>query len=124
MKKFKDLLMPAAVLMFLVFSFSANAQTVKVTGIWDFTVETNAGSGTPVFILKQEADNSISGTYKGQLGEAPVKGSLKGNEIKLEFTVNSMTVEYTGTVDGNTMKGKVKLADVAEGTFTAKKREP
>jgi hypothetical protein len=123
MRKFKNQLKPAAALMFVVFSFSANAQPVKVTGTWDFTVETNAGSGTPVFMLKQEADNSISGTYKGQLGEAPVKGSLKGNEIKLEFTVNSILVEYNGTVDGNTMKGKVKFGDVAEGTFTAKKRE-
>jgi hypothetical protein len=31
-------------------------------------------------------------------------------------------VIYSGTVDQSTMKGKVTLGDLAEGTFTAKKQ--
>ena len=83
-------------------------------------VETSAGSGTPVFVLKQ-AGETITGTYTGQLGEAAVTGTLKEKAIKLEFKVGEYNVVYTGTVEGNTMKGKLTIGDAAEGTFTGTK---
>ena len=103
---------------------SSSGQSTNVTGTWNMTVETQAGSGNPTFILKQEGE-TITGTYKGQFGEAPVKGTIKGNEIKFTVKVDAqgqqLEIEYAGTVDGNTMKGKVKLGDLGEGTFTGKK---
>ena len=69
---------------FLV-NFAAQAQdTPNVTGSWAMSVETDAGSGTPDFVLKQEG-GKITGTYSGQLGDAPVTGTIKGNVIHLEF---------------------------------------
>jgi len=101
------------------------AQEVNVTGTWNISVETQAGSGTPTITLKQDKE-TLTGTYKGQLGEASVKGTIKGKEIKITFKVNvqdmDLECEYTGTVDGNTMKGKVKLGELGEGTFTGKKQ--
>ena len=101
------------------------AQEVNVTGTWNMTVETQAGSGSPTMTLKQDKE-TLTGTYKGQLGEASVKGTIKGKEIKITFKVNvqdmDLDCEYTGTVDGNTMKGKVKLGELGEGTFTGKKQ--
>jgi hypothetical protein len=59
------------------------------------------------------------------LGESPVTGSVKGNDISISFQVNAqgmdLAVSYTGTVDGATIKGTVKLGDLGEGTFTGKK---
>jgi hypothetical protein len=95
----------------------------KITGTWNFTVETSAGSGSPVFVFNQETESSFTGTYKGQLGEAPVKGTIKGKEVKFSFTVNDNLIEYTGTRDGNSMKGTVKLGSMAEGTFQATRKE-
>src|SRR3989442_1426676 len=101
------------------------AQDVNVTGTWNMTVETQAGSGSPTFTLKQDKE-TLTGTYKGQLGEANIKGTVKGKEIKITFKVNvqdmDLECEYTGTVDGGTMKGKVKLGELGEGTFTGKKQ--
>ncbi len=109
---------------FSIFSFhSAKAQKPSVTGTWNMSVETSAGSGSPTFVLKQENDTLITGTYSGQLGEAPVKGTIKGNDIRLEFSISGNLIEYTGTIDGDTMKGKVKLGSMAEGTFTGKRKE-
>lgn len=100
------------------------AQSANVTGTWKLTVETGAGSGNPTFVLKQEGE-AVTGTYKGQFGEAPLKGTVKGNEIKITFKVSGqgqeLEMEYSGTVEGNAMKGKVKLGDLGEGTFTGKK---
>ena len=108
----------------LVFTSSALfAQQAKITGTWNFSVETSAGSGSPTFILNQETETSFIGTYKGQLGEAPVKGTINGKEVKFSFTVSDNLIEYTGTWEGNNMKGSVKLGSMAEGTFTAIKKE-
>jgi hypothetical protein len=102
----------------------AGAWAADVTGDWIMSVETQAGTGSPSFSLEQEGE-AVSGTYKGQLGEAPVTGTVKGNDIVLSFKVNAQGTElvmtYTGTVDGSTMKGKVALGDLGEGTFTGKK---
>jgi len=99
---------------------SLRAQAIDVTGKWNMKVETSAGSGSPVFVLKQSKD-SVSGTYSGQLGEAVVKGSIKDKEIRLEFKGGEITCVYTGTVEGNTMKGKAVFGDLGEGTFSGTK---
>jgi len=103
---------------------AAFAADTNVTGEWDFMVETQAGSGSPHFSLKQDGAN-VTGNYKGQLGEAPVTGTLKGNELTLDFKVNAqgtdLAITYVGTVDGDTIKGKVTLGELGEGTFTGKK---
>lgn len=108
---------------FSLISLKVQAQQPKLTGTWNFTVETSAGSGNPVFVFNQESDTIFTGTYKGQLGEAPVKGSINGKEVKFSFTVSDNLIEYTGTWDGNNMKGTVKLGSMAEGTFNANRKE-
>ena len=96
-----------------------------VAGTWILTVETAAGTGSPTVTLKQDGE-TLTGTYSSQVfGEQKVTGSIKGNAITFTFTGTvegtSITVTYTGTVDKTTMKGKVSLGDLGEGTFTAKK---
>jgi hypothetical protein len=102
------------------------AMAADVTGTWNMTVETQAGSGNPVFTLKQTGDN-VTGTYKGQLGEAPVTGTVKGNEVALSYKLEAqgmaIEVKYTGTVDGNNISGKLSLGDMGEGTFKGTKAQ-
>lgn len=109
-----------SIMLVLLSTFSASAQAVDVSGKWNMKVETSAGSGTPVFVLKQTGE-TITGTYTGQLGEAEITGTLKGKEIKLEFKAGDYNIVYTGTVEGNTMQGKVAIGDVAQGTFAGVK---
>ena len=98
---------------------------VDVTGTWSFQVETDAGTGTPTMTFKRDGEK-LSGHYSGQLGEAPLAGTLKADAI--EFTIdvsvqgNDVHIVYSGTVENDSMKGKVKLADFGEGTFTATKK--
>jgi hypothetical protein len=103
---------------------AAVAADANVAGEWDFNVETQAGSGTPHFSLKQDG-TSVTGNYKGALGEAPVTGTVKGNELTIKFKVNAQGTDlectYTGTVDGDSIKGKVQLGELGEGSFTGKK---
>lgn len=108
---------------------SANASApagdkIDVTGEWSVTVETDAGSGNPSFTLKQEGEK-LTGRYKGLLGEYDLTGTVKGDQIEFSFKVSGQlegVVTYTGVTDGKTMKGKVSLAGVGEGTFSGKKQ--
>ena len=102
-----------------------SAASVDVSGSWAFAVETPAGSGSPTMTFKQDGEK-LTGQYVGQLGEAPLSGTLKGAAI--EFTIdlsvqdNAIRIVYAGTVEKASMKGTVKLGDIAEGTFTATKK--
>jgi hypothetical protein len=107
-----------------VLAAAALAADANVAGEWDFTVETQAGTGSPHFSLKQDG-TAVTGTYKGQLGEAPVTGTVQGDELTLSFKVNAqgadLAITYSGTLEGDTIKGKVSLGEMGEGTFTGKK---
>jgi len=114
-----------AMALFAVVTTGASPAQTNVTGIWDFQVETQQGSGTPVFTFKQEGEK-LTGQYKGIFGEAALTGTVKGNAIEFSFKVSGDvegTLVYTGTVDGDTAKGKLKFAELGEGTWTGKKRK-
>ncbi len=105
-------------------AFVIPGQKPKIDGTWNLTVQTSMGNGTPVVVLKQENDTLITGSYSGQLGEAPLKGTVNANEVKFHFIISGNTIEYAGIVEGNDMKGKVTLGSMGEGTFTGKRKEP
>lgn len=97
-----------------------------VSGAWALTVETGQGTGTPSVTFKQDGEK-LTGTYSSQVfGEQEVTGTIKGNAITFSFTGafegTKFTVTYSGTVEKDTMKGKVSLGDAGEGTFTGKKK--
>lgn len=81
-------------------------------------VETSIRSGTPIFVLKHVNDSTVTGTYTGQLGESAVQGTIKGKVIHLWFEISGNDIDYSGTVDGDTMKGNVILGSMGDGTFT------
>ena len=114
-----------ALLAIAAFTLAQLASAADVTGTWIMAVETSAGSGSPTFILVQKGE-ALSGSYKGQLGEAQVTGTVKGDEVTIEYNVEgqggSLAVKYSGKTDGKTMSGKVSLGQLGEGTFTGKKQ--
>jgi hypothetical protein len=114
-----------AVLAIAAFTVAQLASAADVTGTWLMAVETGAGSGSPTFILVQKGE-ALSGSYKGQLGEAQVTGTVKGDEVTIEYKVEgqggTLAVKYSGKTDGKTMSGKVSLGQLGEGTFTGKKQ--
>jgi hypothetical protein len=114
-----------ALLAIAVLMIAPVAGAADVTGTWIMAVETGAGSGSPTFILVQKGE-ALSGSYKGQLGEAQVTGTVKGDDVTIEYTVGgqgqSIAVKYSGKTDGKTMSGKVSLGQLGEGTFTGTKQ--
>jgi hypothetical protein len=103
------------------------ADAPDVTGTWTMAVETSVGGGNPTFTLTQKGDD-ITGSYKGRFGEAPVTGTIKGNQVTLSFTVSAqgqeMKIDYVGTVEGDAMTGKVVFGNFGEGTFKGTRARP
>jgi hypothetical protein len=104
----------------------AGTSAVDLSGTWALQVVIESNTRTPTAVLKQDADK-LTGTYKSQIGEAPVTGRIQGNEFSFQLTLTfdgtPVTIVYTGTVEENAMKGSVSAGDLASGTFTGKRQE-
>ena len=116
----------AVAMMITMPSASAQAAKVNVTGKWLFNVETGAGSGTPTMTFTQDGEK-LTGKYNGQFGDADLTGTVKGQDIAFSFNVDAqgtaLTFKYTGTIENkDALKGKVEIAGLGEGTFTAKRQ--
>ena len=98
-------------------------EPAKVTGSWEMSIETPRGTMTQTLTLQQDG-STLKGTLKGQRGEAPVTGSVTGNKISFTVTRDtpngSFTIEYSGTVDGDSMTGTAH-SERFDGKWTAKR---
>jgi len=99
-------------------------EPAKVAGTWEMTSEGPNGPMTQTLTIQQDG-GTIKGTLTGRRGEAPLEGTVTGN--KLSFTVKRQTpdgstfvIEYTATVDGDSMKGKAH-SERFDRDFTAKR---
>jgi hypothetical protein len=101
---------------------------VDVTGVWIFTVESQAGKSTPTLTFKQDGE-TLTGQYSSQLmGQADLTGTVKGQSI--EFVVSAtvqgtaIALKYTGSVDSkDSMKGTLSAGDFGDGTFTGARKQ-
>ena len=98
---------------------TTQAWAADVTGTWQLAMQTNSGSFNPTLNIKQTGE-TITGTFKGRLGEVPLRGTINGNDVTIMYTISptgqDIAIKLTGTVDGASMGGKV-LGDAGEGTF-------
>ncbi len=101
--------------------FAGLSYAADLTGAWACSVETDAGSGSPSFELKQSG-TEITGRYSGQLGEADVKGKADGAKFTFSFPAGDSAVVYVGTLGSEGLKGTVDLAGQAKGTFSCKRK--
>src|SRR5436305_1162617 len=108
-----------AVVMFMAASLFA----ADLTGTWNATVKLGDQGGSPTFVLKQDG-NKLTGTYSGALGEAPIKGTVKGDEVTIDFDASGAADHDAGKVDkrGNKIEGTVDYGGQASGTFTATRK--
>ena len=95
-----------------------------MTGTWAFEVNHSAGTSTPTVTITQTGEK-LSGKYVGTYGEAVLTGTIKDNKFSFSVDVGTeqkVTLAYTGTLDGDTVKGNVTMGEMGEGTFTGKRK--
>jgi hypothetical protein len=88
----------------------ADAKPANVAGTWSVSFETPNGTMTQTLTLTQDG-SALTGTIGGERGTAEVKGSVGGNNVSFSATHKgqrgTFTVNYGGTVDGDTIKGTI-----------------
>jgi hypothetical protein len=100
---------------------------VDLTGNWLFTVQTDAGSGTPAVTLKQDGEK-LTGHYSStNLGEADLTGTVKGQSVNFTFNADlqgtAVKVTYAATIESkDAMKGTIDIGGAVSGTFTGKRQ--
>lgn len=99
-------------------------EPTKVDGAWDLSFEGPRGTMNQTLKIQQDGA-TVKGTLTGRRGESPIEGSVTGN--KISFTVKrdtpngTFTIDYTGTVDGDSMTGTAH-SERFDGKWTAKRQ--
>ena len=95
-----------------------------LTGTWTTSVQTPAVKTSSILMITQQGE-TVSGTYKGQFGEATLQGRVQGDKVTLAFQTETqgvpIEVTYSATIRGDSMSGKVVVAGFGEGEFSAVK---
>ncbi len=104
----------------------AKDKKVDVTGVWEISVESPQGQMAITATYKQEGE-TLTGKHVSEMGEVPLKGTVKGADINYTITMDfggqAVTITHTGKVDGDTMAGTADLGDMGKINWTAKRKK-
>jgi hypothetical protein len=116
-----------SILLFTLMLVPLSAQDVNVAGDWEISMTMREREMTRAMTIEQDGEK-IKVTMEGFRGgdETIGEGTIKGNKIEWTITRESqrgeITMEYSATVDGDTMTGEVSVGDFGSFEFTAKKK--
>jgi len=108
------------------FAISLSAQDVNVTGDWEISMETPRGPMTQEMHFEQDGEKLTVTMTTRRGDEITGEGTVKGNEIEWSIIRSTprgeFTMNYKGTVEGDTMSGEVQMGDRGSMEWTAKKK--
>jgi cytochrome c1 len=94
---------------------------MSVDGNWNMTMTTPMGERKATLSLKS-AGNTLTGTQAGEQGSAEIAdGKVDGNKVSWKVSIQNpmpLTLEFTGTVDGDNMKGDMGIGFMGSFPFT------
>lgn len=97
---------------------------INLTGEWSAVVTAPRGELEYTMYLTHEGPR-LTGYFQSQYGEIPLKGSVKGSEVSLSWTMmdgsKEIAITMTGIVSGDTIRGTAKLGTIGEGAFRAER---
>ena len=100
--------------------------TSAANGAWTITVTLDEGE-KPVTLNLQQAGEQLRGTIQGALGSSQISNGSIGPAGDVQFTatvtMNAGTEEarFTGTINGNVIRGTVAIVGHPQGTFLGTK---
>lgn len=102
----------------------ATASAQSITGEWDASMNTPGGVRSFRILFKQDGEK-LTGTVKREAGDAPLEGTVTGNNVKFAYSIsyggNPITLTMTAVVAGDEMKGQVDIASQMQDAFSAKR---
>ncbi len=105
---------------------TAQEKASNIEGTWEITITFVSGTAKHTAIITQK-DSAISGTYRGEIKEGTLRGTVRGNTVdftgRLKNEALTVNFHYTGVFDGDMMKGTVEMGEFWSAEWTAKKKK-
>ncbi len=115
----------AAILIAACSSTPPKPKGPDLTGNWVLTTESPMGAQDSDMTVTQTGQ-ALAGKLESPMGTVDYTGTINGNAVDFGFTMSvqgtDLKLDYSGTVEGDTMKGKAVFGSFGEGTFTAKRK--
>jgi len=96
----------------------------NLTGRWEVDIEFFSSRSTHTLTLEQKG-NTLHGSHKGDFSTRDAFGSIDGDQVKLRSADNvpgdSIIFTFVGTLNGDTMAGKIYMGEYLNAKFTAKR---
>ena len=97
------------------------AAAAGVSGKWTIQGDVQGHEVNLNCTVQQDAEAKLTGKCTINGGESvDIAGDAKGEQFKFSFTAGGYTLDYSGTVQNDTMKGGIEVSG-ASGTFTGKR---
>ncbi len=118
--------MRKSLLLVLLASLPALAQTPSVSGTWKLALVVN-GNTYPMSCTIQQDAGKLTGACKSESGENPLKGQVDGQKITFQhqtpYNGDLITLSYTGTIaSASEIKGTIDVQPFnVSGEFTGQK---
>jgi hypothetical protein len=94
---------------------------MSVDGSWNLTMETPMGERNATLDVTS-AGGTLTGKQSADGNSADIfDGTVDGNDVAWKVSITSpmpMTLEYTGTVDGDAMSGHMQIGVFGSFPFT------
>lgn len=94
----------------------------QVSGTWAVTIQYPRGTGEQKFTI-QQSGNDLTGTQKGEIYTADLKGAIHADQIELHSNMevggNSIRWAFKGAVQGNDIAGSVNMGEYGDATWKA-----
>jgi hypothetical protein len=94
---------------------------MAIDGKWEITINSPMGAQKARLELTASG-NSLTGTQHAQGASQPLaNGKVDGNNVSWSANITSpmpMTLEFSGSVDGDSLKGSVKAGAFGSFPFT------
>lgn len=111
----------------LVASLSLVGLAADISGTWAMTLETQRGPMESEMSIEQDGEN-IKVTMEGFQGNEMIgEGTFKDNKAEWSVTISTpngeeFTINYTGTLEEDTLSGEAEMGDYGSMEWTAKKK--
>ncbi|MEM7080281.1 MAG: hypothetical protein AAF513_16800 [Pseudomonadota bacterium] len=114
-------MLKVALLLILIIPSAAMAE---LAGRWILSIDTPRGTQNPELEIVQD-EQGYSGTYHSLRGPVDIEtitrdGNAFAFQIEITVPIGAIAVTYEGTIDGDSMSGKV-INPRGEVTFTGKR---
>ena len=95
---------------------------MAVDGTWNLTMDTPMGERASTLMVKASG-NKLEGTQSAEGQTAPIfEGSVNGNSVGWKVSITQpmpLTLDFSGTVEGDAMSGSVQLGMFGSSPFRA-----